>query len=169
MRPRCILRVSMHMGRRARIRRVAKWVGTCLTALVLAAWGASYAKFSALWLGKTSVTCFQGELSLFAYLVSDSAEPPLGEWLRKHVPNMVEHTPLHYGYFSAVHMPGGSHLLSVPIWLLLLVVVIPSTALWWLDRRRILPGHCGKCAYDLTGNVTGRCPECGEAVPSSSK
>jgi predicted Zn-ribbon and HTH transcriptional regulator len=23
---------------------------------------------------------------------------------------------------------------------------------------------CQKCGYDLTGNVSGRCPECGEAV-----
>ena len=23
------------------------------------------------------------------------------------------------------------------------------------------PGSCKKCGYDLTGNVSGRCPECG--------
>jgi hypothetical protein len=23
------------------------------------------------------------------------------------------------------------------------------------------PGHCHKCDYDLTGNTSGRCPECG--------
>ena len=31
----------------------------------------------------------------------------------------------------------------------------------WRRRRK---GLCLKCGYDLTGNVTGRCPECGEAV-----
>jgi hypothetical protein len=25
-------------------------------------------------------------------------------------------------------------------------------------------GHCKKCGYDLTGNVSGRCPECGSAL-----
>lgn len=25
--------------------------------------------------------------------------------------------------------------------------------------------HCGICGYDLTGNVSGRCPECGRVVP----
>jgi rubrerythrin len=25
-------------------------------------------------------------------------------------------------------------------------------------------GQCRKCGYDLTGNVSGVCPECGEAV-----
>jgi hypothetical protein len=34
----------------------------------------------------------------------------------------------------------------------------------WLASRRILPGHCQHCGYDLTGNVSGRCPECGQAV-----
>ena len=33
--------------------------------------------------------------------------------------------------------------------------------LWWLDLRRIPPGHCPHCGYDLTGNVSGKCPECG--------
>jgi uncharacterized RDD family membrane protein YckC len=31
------------------------------------------------------------------------------------------------------------------------------------DRRGIL---CMKCGYDLTGNVSGRCPECGTDIPS---
>lgn len=26
------------------------------------------------------------------------------------------------------------------------------------------PGHCWKCGYDLTGNVSGVCPECGTKV-----
>ena len=26
------------------------------------------------------------------------------------------------------------------------------------------PGHCQKCGYDLTGNVSGVCPECGTEV-----
>jgi len=31
-------------------------------------------------------------------------------------------------------------------------------------RRRRPPGSCGKCAYDLTGNTSGVCPECGSSV-----
>lgn len=26
-------------------------------------------------------------------------------------------------------------------------------------------GHCGKCEYDLTGNTSGVCPECGWTIP----
>jgi uncharacterized paraquat-inducible protein A len=30
-----------------------------------------------------------------------------------------------------------------------------------LKRAPTPPGHCSKCGYDLTGNESGRCPECG--------
>ena len=30
--------------------------------------------------------------------------------------------------------------------------------------RPIPPGHCQTCGYNLTGNVSGRCPECGTDV-----
>jgi hypothetical protein len=33
-----------------------------------------------------------------------------------------------------------------------------------MRRRRIGPNSCGKCGYDLTGNTSGTCPECGTAV-----
>ena len=32
----------------------------------------------------------------------------------------------------------------------------------WCAPVRIPPGHCQKCGYNLTGNVSGVCPECGE-------
>ncbi|HRS26909.1 MAG: hypothetical protein KBH81_02265 [Phycisphaerae bacterium] len=28
-------------------------------------------------------------------------------------------------------------------------------------RRRVTPIACNNCGYDLTGNTSGRCPECG--------
>jgi hypothetical protein len=39
--------------------------------------------------------------------------------------------------------------------------------LWGAVRRRsprYKPGRCRSCGYDLTGNVSGVCPECGGAV-----
>ncbi len=33
----------------------------------------------------------------------------------------------------------------------------------WLSRSSG-PGRCRKCDYNLTGNVSGTCPECGTAV-----
>ena len=35
----------------------------------------------------------------------------------------------------------------------------------WRTQRVIPPGLCQKCAYDLTDNAAGVCPECGTPVP----
>lgn len=35
---------------------------------------------------------------------------------------------------------------------------------WWAGRRRPVKGYCSSCGYDLTGNVSGTCPECGTPV-----
>jgi hypothetical protein len=44
----------------------------------------------------------------------------------------------------------------------------PAAACIWVclrrRRRRRRPGCCVMCGYDLTGNVSGRCPECGAEV-----
>ncbi len=48
----------------------------------------------------------------------------------------------------------------------LLLLPVALCALLWLRRRRALPGHCQHCGYNLTGNVSGRCPECGQPVES---
>ncbi len=60
-----------------------------------------------------------------------------------------------------------------------LFILFWTTALWgvlwaWLFvrlRNRLFerqPGHhCPECGYDLTGNVSGRCPECGTLVPDA--
>ena len=57
--------------------------------------------------------------------------------------------------------------LCLPLWLPLAVVLLPTLASAFLLRRHARrPGHCPACGYDLTGNVTGRCPECGTALLS---
>ncbi len=53
---------------------------------------------------------------------------------------------------------------------LLLSLLFPSYALWrFLRGPRYHPplppdGRCAYCDYDLTGNVSGVCPECGNQI-----
>jgi hypothetical protein len=36
-----------------------------------------------------------------------------------------------------------------------------------LDNYSRNPEYCGRCAYSLTGNITGACPECGWTIPTA--
>lgn len=54
----------------------------------------------------------------------------------------------------------------------LVVGVVFAAVKEWFDPRPVLrrfvrigrPGHCHACDYDLRGNASGRCPECGTPV-----
>jgi len=55
----------------------------------------------------------------------------------------------------------GSGELTLRLWAVFLALSIPTVTLWWLDRCRPPPHCCQRCGYDLTGNTSGICPECG--------
>jgi hypothetical protein len=91
--------------------------------------------------------------------------------------NYVQATALAYGELSNGQFPGwqrgggwnvsfanGLPTLSGPIVdLLVATLVIAAAGLFWPLRRR-RHGHCKACDYNLTGNESGRCPECGSPV-----
>ncbi|HSZ54656.1 MAG TPA: hypothetical protein VK797_03290 [Tepidisphaeraceae bacterium] len=65
--------------------------------------------------------------------------------------------PTAAGYFS----------LLIPSWsLIVLFLLLPCAWLyrWWVHPIR-LPGQCRRCGYDLTGNTSGVCSECGTSLP----
>ena len=45
-------------------------------------------------------------------------------------------------------------------------IVLLSTTQLIRTRLRLRRGHCPACGYDLAGNTTGVCPECGKGAPS---
>jgi hypothetical protein len=49
----------------------------------------------------------------------------------------------------------------VPLWPLLVLGLGAGGACWWRAGKRVKPGHCAACGYDLGGLSSGRCPECG--------
>lgn len=52
----------------------------------------------------------------------------------------------------------------LPIWVPVVIVLVGAAYAAWRNRRRRAIGACRRCGYDLTGNVSGVCPECGERV-----
>ncbi len=157
------------MARPRRKGRMLKWAGLVLSLLIFRLWvaplpfsweGSNYNAEVTLPGPRTTtyrIWFFNGTL---AFYVQDESGPipsvdtfkiPFDRW-----------TPF-FGQF------GRRWTALVPLWLPLLMVMVPTAILWWRDRRRIPPGHCQKCGYNLTGNVSGTCPECGEKVCGVSR
>jgi hypothetical protein len=78
-----------------------------------------------------------------------------------------------FGFFISMSIkPAPEVVVRFPLWLpVILFAFLPIRAFIRgpiarrrLRRRRDL-GQCIGCGYDLTGNVSGVCPECGAAIP----
>lgn len=63
-------------------------------------------------------------------------------------------------------------LASIPMYIpFILLAGYPTIAFIrapWRRYRRRKKGHCIKCAYDLTGNESRTCPECGEVIKNTA-
>ena len=149
------------MRRRSRVRRGLKWVGLALCAAALGLWVFSMEFFvlhgpypmmdhgvlfamtrgSALMEAQPGADCYYGGSGMFR---SKSRDGPL--WVPE-----------------CTWSRGGHKYLRVPLWMPVLTLALPTGFLWWRDRR-FPKGYCQTCGYDLTGDVSGVCPECGEKI-----
>ena len=71
-------------------------------------------------------------------------------------------------FFSPPEGRGLSLIVLLSVGTPLLLLFAWSLAVWRrsYDRaKRISRGHCAYCDYNLNGNTSGICPECGTPVP----
>jgi hypothetical protein len=166
------LQEPVSMGRSGRRRRVLKWAGLGLLLVIAATWTAS------LWWGSR---------------YERKRLPPYDHCIYLFVISNGRITCVNQlGMLSGLHYPSGWHIfrhephpewgltiryrtdrwldrrIFLPLWVPFALVAIPTAILWWRDRRRIPPGHCRNCGYNLTGNVSGICPECGAEIDRSA-
>jgi hypothetical protein len=52
-------------------------------------------------------------------------------------------------------------LIELPLWGPLALCLLAYLLLVWYSHRTTPTGKCRNCGYDLQGNRSGRCPECG--------
>jgi amino acid transporter len=81
----------------------------------------------------------------------------------------------YYGAAAAIVLPAFLIASGVPLMSCIVGLVILAGPLVGLliitsefPASRFPKGKCGSCGYDLTGNVSGKCPECGTIINISS-
>ena len=151
------------MRRRSKMLRVAKWGGVVVCVLFVATWVMSIFWGLGCHTSHHSFLIDDGEVLSFRFEVE---KQPRWSIHRQDVEDSRYGFTLPSYTRSAVLLDDGTTpswtVWSVPIWMPFLLTVAASSYLCWIDRRP-LPGHC-PCGYDLTGNVSGTCPECGRGI-----
>ena len=164
-----------------RVHHYAKWVGATLSLLILAGWITS----TFVWFQyvvdpeqpRWSFTIAEGMASLneaSGYHVMKRNGEQLPNWRIQTVSNLllIPREVRRRDFRLLIRSLGLSwplletdfeRKISVPFWLPFCTVFAPTVVLFF-HTRRYKPGHCQSCGYDLTGNTSGICPECGTAI-----
>jgi len=173
------------MPTRLRARRVLIWTLTSLLTLFAIAWLLSI-RYYAEHEGSTyRIEVLSGQVFI-TYAIGVGPTPnnsPRPGWKVRAIPDQARGSdPFHLGFIlprceaSPIPllqflMPGAQaklvHL-SIPFWVPMTALAIPTAYLWYLARLRPTEGHCPHCNYNLTGNQSNKCPECGTATPLGS-
>ncbi|MCL4196578.1 MAG: hypothetical protein KJZ69_03720 [Phycisphaerales bacterium] len=146
------------------MRSTIKWGGTVLTVLLLLAWvGSRWRKFGGYMLPTAAATVDGGQLCI-GWLEPWSPIPDSDGciWVWSH---SYQEFAWWFDFDGGPIQTGHTALyVYVPVWTLVLLAGLPTASVWYRDRRRA-PGLCIKCGYDLRGNTSGVCPECGGEAP----
>ena len=164
-----------------RLRRVLKWAGLVVCVLIVASWCVSviwavaYVRGFSSFHGREFSGREFSEIESMLAIMSGAAEvwlvpapsPPPGDvvvdgfarWVvqrRRQRLSGMRWLPTWYESPRLMCV-------IIPLWMPLAAVGVPTAILWRRDRRPP-KGHCQTCGYDLTGNVSGVCPECGKVT-----
>ena len=167
------------MTRPSRARRILKWTGASLSLIVfLSAWATAH-WYSGLLCAYPYVEFGDGVLSVewhspliqgVAFTPSVEVERSTGTWgLRLPEVRVREvHWTLTVDQAlgkSPIPPRTRSYQFVIPLWIPSILSLCLCGLLWHRDRGWRRPGCCLRCGYDLTGNTSGVCSECGLPKP----
>lgn len=142
--------------------RTKSLLGIALLLLAIASWGVCHYFNVAIWYSWPGYSVEAGVTDGVLHVAAMSqetgpAEQGLGSgWSRR---QPFGRGPSPNAFFFGLQKLGFDG--GFPLWVIPVLIALPTTYLFWIDRRR-LPEHCcSNCGYNLTGNVSGVCPECG--------
>lgn len=146
--------------RNARLGRVCKWAGVIGCVLVVIVLVGSYSQPAMLRTQGAMVWLANGCLNA---AWTDRPPPLESDGTYYWHPDVGQSPSPHvwFARYRKIVLPDGTlRILLLPLWTVLVALAFPTAILFYRDRR-FPPGHCQRCGYDLTGNVSGVCPECG--------
>lgn len=143
---------------------MARWAGVCLSTLLLATWIGTHWVYAAV-IAAPPLRDIEGDPGSSGLEIGGGAlvirvQTPPYDWVEwRFYRGVIE--PAQRGMRSALipkYHYGG---LWIPLWLPLVLVAGLTGRAGRLARPK---GCCRRCGYELTGNTTGLCPECGAAA-----
>ncbi len=144
---------------RSGLLRISKWVGLTLCILLLVTWVGTYARGVFIRVYPNHVVVSDGGVRFLRYPIAPY-RPAEVTWMEESLNNMhfLPHVVWSKQFLADGSQAGPDWWFDLPFWFLLLIFGFPTLVAW--RRDRVKPGHCRSCDYDLTGNESGRCPEC---------
>lgn len=157
---------------RRRFTNIPRTLALLLCIFAMGLWVQSYLRCYDIEWSQGSVVSSRGIL-FYQFTFLSGSNPQKG--LRFHSPNAfyepwgfngANYLYLHFAGITFAR--GGRHVqqISVPLWVIVLLSGSVSLSLKLLSARHRLTKDksCDSCGYNLTGNVSGVCPECGKRI-----
>ena len=139
---------------RRRLRTLTLWTGTTLCVLIAAVFVAS-----GWWQVAVGIPA-RGVIGIRGGCVWPNPSNPSGVYFHNDGWYRWNRWILHAGpSWNPLRFP----LVMFPLYVVFATVAIPTFLLWRFGPKPVKPGHC-RCGYNLTGNTSGVCSECGVEV-----
>ncbi len=143
------------------IRRLALIMCVVLLLLAVVAWALSYTTWGRMSLQPRPVITFTRDNDE-VWLSTGISDQQISFEVEAASPVMQSGPMRYYAVSSARGV-------RVPLWLVCAGFAVACVFMACLGRRsrrrhRLASGCCIRCGYNLTGNVSGVCPECGERI-----